>query len=256
MLSRDRRRQWEERPAWEMAAASGQAFDPLTVTAVSAWHRNSTVGALATYPDLLGGAAGIPGPAGAGHFPTGNADLSVTFDGGDDIRIPLAAPNNNTTTWGFGVWVKAGLSGQQTLYNAQASSGASSTKARIDILTNGSISAVSLTSGAAASSAGALTANVAAFVSVEYNGNRSAGSRFKFFVNGVDVTASDSSPATLNAPTGNSEICAADAGGGGTSFIGTIGRSFYFYGAADAGSTVGLLTTANRAGLATVDVLT
>lgn len=238
-----------------MAAASASAFNPLAVTAVSAWHRNSTAGALATYPDVLGGAAGIPGPAGAGHFPTGNADLSVSFDGGDDIRIVLAAPNNNATTWGFGFWIKPSLSAQQTLYNAQASSGASSTKARIDALLNGSVSAVSLTSGASATSVGALVANTSAFLSVEFNGNRSAGSRFKWFVNGVDVTASDTSPAALNAPTGNSEICAPDAGGGGTSFIGTIGRNFYFYGSAEAGSTSGLLTAASRAGLATVDPL-
>lgn len=221
----------------------------LSSGAITAWHRNSTVGAVSTYPDLLGGAAGIPGPAGSSHFPTGQSDFTLVFDGGDDIRIALAAPNNGTQFWGFGVWIKPSLSAQQTLYNAQASSGASSTKARIDVMTNGSVQAVSLTSGTAASSAGALSSSVAKFLSVEFNGTRSAGSRLKFFVDDIDVTSSDSSPAALNAPTGNSEIFAQDASGGGTSFIGTAGRSFYFYGAAMSGSTSGLLTVAGRAAL-------
>jgi len=233
-------------------------FDPLTVTAVTEWYRNSTVGALSTYPALINpGSPGIPGPAGAGHFPTGNADFSVTFDGGDDIRIPLAAPNNGTTVWGWWGWLKPSLSAQHTLYNAQASSGASATKARIDIMTNGLIQLVSAgPSGAAASSAGAFVANVAKFLLIEFNGARAAGQRFKFFVDSVDVTASDSTPAALNAPTGNSELGAQDAGGGGTSYIGVLGRSSGFLGsAAEAGSTVGILTTASRAGLRTVDPL-
>ncbi len=231
-------------------------FNALSVTAVSEWYRTTTPGALSTYPALINpGSPGIPGPAGATHLPTVNADLSLTFDGGDDIRIPLAAPNNNATTWGFGLWIKPSLSAQHTLYNAQIGSGASALKARIDIMTNGSVQAVGLTSGTATSSAGALAANVARFLSIEYNGGRSAGSRFKFFVDGVDVTATDTSPASLAAPTGNSELFAQDAGGGGTSYIGTSGRSFFFYASAEAGSASGLLTTLSRAGLRTVDPL-
>ncbi len=234
-------------------------FNPLSVTSVVSgeWYRNSTVGALSTWPALINpGSPGIPGPAGAGHFPTGNADLSVSFDGGDDIRIPLAAPNNSATTWGLWLWIKPSLSAQHTLYNAQASSGASATKARIDIMTNGSIQLVGAgPSGAAASSAGALAANVAKFLLIEYNGGRALGARFKFFVDLVDVTASDTTPAALNTPTGVSEIGSQDAGGGGTAFIGTIGRSAGFLGSAEAGSTTGLLTPASRAGLRSVDVL-
>jgi hypothetical protein len=232
-------------------------FNPLTVTAVTEWYRNSTVGALTTYPALINpGSPGLPGVVGPTHQPTGNADLSVSFDGGDHIRIPLAAPNNGATVWGWWGWIKPSLSAQHTLYNAQPSSGASSTKARIDIMTNGSIQLVSATSGAAASSAGAFVANVAKFLLIEFNGARASGSRFKFFVDLVDVTASDSTPAALNAPTGNSELGAQDAGGGGTSYVGILGRSSGFLGsAAEAGSTVGILTSASRAGLRTVDPL-
>ncbi len=232
-------------------------FNPLSVTSVSEWYRNSTVGALSTWPALINpGSPGIPGPAGATHLPTGNADLSVSYDGGDDMRIPLAAPNNGTVFWGFGLWIKPSLSAQHTLYNAQIGSGASALKARIDIMTNGSVQAVGIgPSGLAASSAGALAANVARFLSIEYNGGRALGSRWKFFVDGTDVTASDSSPAALTAPTGLSELFAQDAGGGGTSYIGTSGRSFFFYASEQSGSTSGLLTALGRAGLRTVDPL-
>jgi hypothetical protein len=232
-------------------------FNPLSVTSVTEWYRNSTVGAITTWPALINtGSPGIVGAGGASHRPIGNDDLSITMDGGDDIRIPLATPNNGTTAWGFGLWIKPSLSAQHTLYNAQISSGASALKARIDIFANGSIQAVGIgPSGLAASSAGALAANVAKFLSIEYNGARALGARWKFFVDGVDVTASDSSPAAITAPTGNSEVFAQDSSGGGTSFIGTAGRSFFFYASAEAGSASGLLTTLSRAGLRTVDPL-
>lgn len=236
------------------AASAAQAFNPLSVTAVSVWYRNSTVGALATYPDVLGGAAGIPGPGGAGAKPSGNADFSVTFDGGDDIRIALAAPNNNATTWGFGLWIQPDLAAIDCIYDATTNSGASSNKVEILINTNGSLTTSNMTSGTTTTSAGALVAATRAFLSVEFNGNRALGSRFKFFVNGADVTNSDSAPAALDAPTGNSEVGARDAGGS-VGFNGTIGRSFYFYASAEAGSVSGLLTAASRAGLATVDAL-
>ena len=208
---------------------------------------------------FIGGCAhfrpGIPGPGGAANKPIGNADLSVAFDGNDDLRIPLAAPNNNATTWGFGLWLKpTNLSAQRTIYNAQSSSGASALKARIDILANGSVSAVGLTSGAAATSAGVMVAGVAKFLLVEFNGNRASGFRFKWFVDGVDVTASDTAPAALNAPTGNSEVCAVD-GSGTNGFIGSIGQSFFFYASEQSGSTSGLLTALGRAGLRTIDPL-
>jgi hypothetical protein len=232
-------------------------FNPLQVTSVVSgeWYRNSTVGALTTWPALINtGSPGTPGAGGAANRPTGNGDYSITLDGNDDLRVPLATPNNGAVFWGFGLWIKPTLSGQLTLYNCQSSSGASSTKARIDVFANGSVQAVSLTSGAAASSAGVLVANVPKFLSVEYNGDRALGSRWKFFVDGADVTASDSAPAALNTPTGNSEVGAND-GSGSNGFNGTIGRSFFFYGSAEAGSASGLLTTLSRAGLRTVDPL-
>jgi hypothetical protein len=241
-----------------MAHGIVPGFNPITsASAVTEWYRNSTVGAITTYPALINtGSPGVVGPAGATHRPTGNADLSLTFDGGDDIRIPLATPNNGATVWGFGLWIKPSLSAQQTLYNAQATSGASSTKARIDVMANGSVQAVTLTSGTAATAAGALTTNVAKFLSVEYNGLASAGQRFKIFVDGVDLTTADSSPTALNQPTGNSEIMAQDASGGGTSYIGIIGRSFFFYGGAVmVGATSGIHTAAVRAALRSVDPL-
>jgi hypothetical protein len=245
---------WLPKPLRDGVVNSGGAFTPTQVSAVSVWFRNSTVGALTTYPDVLGGAGGTPGPGGAGVRPTGNADLSVTFDGGDSIRVALAAVNNNATTWGFGCWIKADLGAIDVIYDATTNSGASSNKTEIQINTNGSLTTSNLTSGTATASAGSLVAATAAFLSIEYNGNRAAGSRFKFFVNGVDRTASDTAPAVLNAPTGNSEIGARD-GSGSVGFNGTIGRNFYFYAAEMAGSTVGLLTTAARAALQTFEPL-
>jgi hypothetical protein len=248
------------------AHAASRTFNPASLGAVTGWLRNSTVGALASVPDVIN--VGNPATQGvAGRQPAGNAAGDIVFDGGDALVYPLVAnQNKNVTTMGFAFWCEVAQVATNQLFIAidSGAGGASvrtmsiyaaGTALRSDLGNNGLV-------GRRATASSIFAAATKVFVTVEFNGNMPAeATRHVMTANAVVLGPSFTalsgglSDVVLNNPTGNIII-----GGNANADVGvnpiTVGgrmRHVWPLTAAMPGATEGLLTQAGRLALMGLD---
>lgn len=89
----------------------------VAASAITAWLRNNTVGAVSSVPDVLNPSTPATQPTGA-RQPTGNADGSITFDGVDDcFLLAVTAANASTAAFAFGGWAQlSSTTGNRALF--------------------------------------------------------------------------------------------------------------------------------------------
>jgi hypothetical protein len=254
------------------AAFGGLApFDPVLLTggAVTAWLRNNTLsGAISSVPDVLNPAnPAVQGTA--GQRPTGNADGSMSFDGGDCLQWPLIAANNGRDSFGLAFGIKqAAFPGFTFLFAiSNLASGASAQKIVAYSHFSGAIVIVVFTGPNTGRQFGSpsatLAAGVAKYLTFEYDNIGGATELDKMVLTAggaVKVLAPSnfgSPPAIgqLTLATGNM-IIGAEGADGSSGVAATYSQNILSLGAKQAGSGPGLLTPAARAGLALQDPLT
>lgn len=247
---------------YALAGQGGVGFAPNKISAVSAWLRNTTTGAVSSIADVLN--ANPATQATAGRQPAGDADGPLTFDGGDVLVWPLVADvNKNTTAMGFGFWFEpAQVATNQLVVAIDSGSGGASvrtmsiyaagTALRSDLGNNGLV-------GRRATASSIFTAGVPTFITVEFNGSMaSEATRHVMTAGGVVLTPSfaalsgGASDTVLNNPTGNALLGGntdADVGVNPITIGGRVGANIFAFTSAMAGATEGLLTAAARAAL-------
>jgi len=167
-------RNQQNRTAWELAVQAQD--DPRLITGgiVKGWLRNTTVGAISSWTDVMNASNSATQGTGSNQ-PTGNADGSITPDGVDDFLVwPTAAGINNATTQqGFACWIKpTSFTGFHCYLSCDNGVGASS---RYGLYNNGGASGglrfdVRDAAGATRhydTAASVLTLNTAAFLTIE-----------------------------------------------------------------------------------------
>lgn len=235
-------------------------FDPngITLGAVTSWLRNATLsGGVASMPDILNPSS--PATQGtAGLQPTGQANGSMTLDGGDVLVVPFHANNNGTTAIGFAFWLNlTNLASTRVPWSQTGAAGASASRGRSDFLATGAHDRTGGAAGGAGSNAAAsITTGAAHFISIEYDGTAALAARHSLFVDNVLVaTTVDNLPAALAAATGTWTIGAIDTSGT-SGLLGTLGRNFFVMNAKMPGATQGLLTSTAREALMRFEPLT
>lgn len=171
------------------------------------------------------------------------------------LTCPVIAARTNVTTWGFWAWLnQATTADNLQSFHTTSASGTDVNRHFIFFLTSGTalrFRVFATDANSRDNTVSGLTASQWNFITVEFNGNRSADARSIITVNGAvpsqtygTGTGITEIPATLRAVTGNGAIVG--LGGGGPFFVGSWGPHFGFFGGAMNGSTEGLLTPAAR----------
>jgi hypothetical protein len=241
----------------------GGVFAPDLLAVLGGWLRNDTLsGPISTLRDVLFPAVGSGAQATAARQPTGVSDGTMSFDGNDCIVVPFHSNNSSATTQGFGFWMKlTGVTTAQNPFSMVSAAGGSTSRGRPEVGGINGVGGMARTMGSVGGSnstwaAGTLIANTWQFVSHEYDGGATLGSRMNLFIDGALVTpTADTSPAALTATTGTWTIGALDTSGT-TGIAGLLGRNFYVYNAKMTGVTQGLLTSTARAALKNFEVPT
>jgi hypothetical protein len=216
----------------------GGGFNPASV--LSWWLRNDTVGAISTVPDLLNT---NPATSVTTLRPTGNADGSMTFDGGDRLVCPIIAAHGTATRTGAAFWYKpASVTGTQCLWGMTSTGGASSgprfelEQSGADLRVRVHLSTNAGTDRRLGTVASVFTIGVPVFLYFGYNGLGAtdalkcfiaADTTFRTVTFSQEVATAAAMPAALQVVTGNFSL---GGRGGATNQIqagGMIGRNVY-----------------------------
>jgi hypothetical protein len=218
----------------------GSSFNPAGV--VSGWLSNTTVGLISSVPDLLDPSG--PATSATTLRPTGNADGSMTFDGGDRLLWGLKAANNGDVNLGVAFHYKPiSITGTQCLVSVSSPfvGGASGPKFEIEQSAATIRARVHLSSDQTidrrfGTVSAAFTIGVPVFVYFFYAGGGATealkcvfalGTTFQTVAFAQEVATAAAMPATLQTVTGNMSIGARAAGSNPVQAGGIFGQDFY-----------------------------
>lgn len=224
----------------------------LTGNVVTAWLRNTTIGALSSWPDVLNpGNPAVP----RNVAPTGNADGSISLNGTTQSwSWAPAASNFNVTRTGVAFWLKAiDFAVSPAIFTMRTGGFV------FQIAINGSGNTIGMNMVAqsglrrdATSIGSAFTTNTPAFFTWEYDGGQSTDATICVItVNGTPVAFNYSGGLSIMPATLHSTTNPIDIGSNGTSqlFHGAYGRNLFTLQGAGGISGGGLLTSAQRTAL-------
>lgn len=257
------------------SAATGPAFAPTQISAITSILDVATAtvtgAGVSSLPDLLNVNPAVQGTD-AKRPPrvasAGNGTLLLQPND-DTLTLPAIAANNQLVTWGFATFLRLDdlITTKYLLRYGPtgAFDPAATDSLNLRILGNEGVfiqvftNALGTAARSAQTASGALNSSAYTFVTVEFNGNLAAeADRVVITIDGVvqtlsfgnSVGAPGAMPAALQGqPVGTDIVLFSEIASGFTPYLGSAGPKIYFFGAAMAGVTQGLLTAGARQAL-------